>query len=426
MNLKLKDLKIGIIGLGYVGLSLALEFSKKRQIIGYDIDNERIKNLLNNYDYMNEVSKTELKKIKKINYTNNSEDLNDLNCFIITVPTPVDNFKKPDLQPLISASQIVGKKLSKNSLVIYESTVFPGATENICVPILEKYSNLKFNKDFFCGYSPERINLGDRKHSLTNTIKITSGSNFNTSNLVDNLYKSIIKAGTFKVSNIKVAEAAKVIENTQRDLNIAFFNELSLLFNQINLDSKEVFDAASTKWNFHKFRPGLVGGHCIGVDPYYLTYLAQSIGFQPNIILSGRRVNDNMGQYVVSQLIKNMSNKKIKINNSKILILGFAFKENCPDIRNTGVFSIYRELIEYQCKVEIYDSQVSHKNVYDNYKIKLIKKIKKNYYDSVIIAVGHDEFKKLGIRKISNFCKKNRSIFDVNYLFNKEKTDLRL
>ena len=346
----IKELNLAVIGLGYVGLPLALEFAKKKIVIGFDLEKKRINQLKSKIDKNLEISRNEFEKAKKIKFTYNKKDLKSANCFIITVPTPIDKFKRPDLKPLISASQIVGGLLKKNDIVIYESTVYPGCIEEQCVPVLEKLSKLEFNKSFFCGYSPERINPGDKKLKISNIKKITSGSTPKIAKLIDDLYKQIIKVGTHRAPSIRVAEAAKVIENTQRDLNIALINEFSILFNKLNIDTQDVLNAAGSKWNFLPFRPGLVGGHCIGVDPYYLTYKAKSIGYNPKVILAGRNINDSMGAYVAKQLIMKMKNKKIKIKNSKILVMGLTFKENCTDIRNSGIQNVINKLKKFKCK----------------------------------------------------------------------------
>jgi UDP-N-acetyl-D-galactosamine dehydrogenase len=426
MTNKTKDLKLAVIGLGYVGLPLALEFAKKRKVIGFDVNKKRIKELKSGFDRNLESTKSELKNIKKLNFTNHEKDLEFANCYIITVPTPIDKFKKPNLRPLLMASKTVGSVLKKKDLVIYESTVYPGCIEEDCVPILEKYSGLKFNKDFFCGYSPERINPGDKDHTISNIKKITSGSTSKIADLVDDLYNEIITVGTHKAPSIKVAEAAKVIENTQRDLNIAFINELSILFNKMHIDTKAVLDAAGTKWNFLPFKPGLVGGHCIGVDPYYLTFKAESIGYHPKIILAGRKINDNMGAYAVSRLIAEMRKKRIKINNSKILIMGLTFKENCADTRNSGIKKVISQLRKFGCSLDLYDPWVDHKEVEKEHgiipKLKLIKKT----YDVALIAVAHDKFKALGLKYISNLCKKNHILYDLKNLFPKTQNSLSL
>jgi UDP-N-acetyl-D-galactosamine dehydrogenase len=424
--MKKNKIKVAIIGLGYVGLPLAIEFAKKRTVIGFDTKKKRIEELKKGVDKNLEISRKELKNSKKLIFTSNTEDLKLINCFIVSVPTPIDEFKKPDLTALFNASKIVGKIIKKKNLVIYESTVYPGCTEEYCVPILEKFSGLKFNKDFFCGYSPERINPGDKEHRISNIKKITSGSTAEVSDLVDQLYNEIITVGTHKVSSIKVAEAAKVIENTQRDLNIAFINEVSMIFNRINIDTEEVLNAAATKWNFLYFKPGLVGGHCIGVDPYYLTYKAESIGYHPKIILSGREINDKMGNYVATELIKAMKKKSIKIAKSKILVMGLTFKENCADIRNSGVKNVILELKKYDCNLDLYDPWADQDEIIKLYDISPIIELHKNTYDAIILAVAHNKFRNLGIKFINNLKKKNSILYDLKHLFKKEETDLRL
>ena len=421
-----KQIKVAIIGLGYVGLPLALEFSKKRSIVSFDISKQRIDELRAGIDKNLEFSKDELKFSKQINFTSNKKDLETANCFIVTVPTPVNKFKKPDLKPLLKASKMISKILKKGDLIIYESTVYPGCIEEQCVPVLEKFSRLKFNKDFFCGYSPERINPGDREHTISKIMKITSGSTKETATLVDKLYNQIITAGTHKAPSIKVAEAAKVIENTQRDLNIALVNELSILFNKLNIDTQAVLDAAGSKWNFLNFKPGLVGGHCIGVDPYYLTFKAESIGYKPNIILAGRKINDNMGNYVASIMIEEMKKKKIKIKGSKILIMGLTFKENCADIRNSGVKTIVTELQKHNCNLDLYDPWADSAEIKKLYNISPSEKLNYGKYDGIIMAVAHKKFKDMGKIEILNLCKKNHVIYDLKYLFSKDQFDLRL
>jgi UDP-N-acetyl-D-glucosamine/UDP-N-acetyl-D-galactosamine dehydrogenase len=421
-----KKLKIAIIGLGYVGLPLALEFSKKRSVIGFDVNEKRIRELNSGIDKNLEFNKQQLKIKKKINFTDNVEEIKYANCFIITVPTPIDKFKKPDLKPLLEASKMVGQIIKNGDLIIYESTVYPGCIEEECVPILEKFSDLSFNKDFFCGYSPERINPGDKNHTISNIKKITSGSNTKVANLVDDLYNEIIRVGTHKASSIKVAEAAKIIENTQRDLNIALINELSILFNKLNIDTQEVLKAASSKWNFLDFKPGLVGGHCIGVDPYYLTYKAKSVGHQSNIILAGREINDNMGNHVVLVMIEELKKKKIKVNGSKILIMGLTFKENCTDIRNSGVKNVVEGLKKYNCNLDLFDPWADEDEVKKLYGITPKGKLNNKTYDGVIIAVAHKKFRDMGENQILNLCKKNNVIYDLKYLFSKEKFSLRL
>jgi len=422
----IKDIKLGIIGLGYVGLPLALEFAKNRKVIGFDLNKKRIEELNSGIDKNLESSKEELQNLKQLNFTNNEEDLKYANCFIISVPTPIDELKKPDLQPLLRASEMIGKIIKEGNLIIYESTVYPGCTEEVCVPILEKFSNLKFNRDFFCGYSPERINPGDKKHTISNIKKITSGSTPKMLDLIDSLYNEIITAGTHRASSIKVAEAAKVIENTQRDINIALINELSMIFSKLNIDTKEVLDAAGSKWNFLPFKPGLVGGHCIGVDPYYLTYKAESVGHHPKIILAGREINDNMGSHVVSEMIKKMEKKKINIKNSKILIMGLTFKENCSDIRNSGVKMVFERLKKYTHNIDLYDPWTDSEEIKKIYGINSQQTLDKDNYDGVIIAVAHKMFIEMGKIEILNLCKKNHVIYDLKYLFTKEQIDLRL
>ena len=421
-----KKLKLAIIGLGYVGLPLALEFSKKRSLVGFDIDKKRINELNSGIDRNLETTKEDLKSIKQLIFTNDEKNLKLANCYIITVPTPIDKFKKPNLEPLLKASKIISKVIKQNDLIIYESTVYPGCIEEQCVPVLERYSKLKFNQGFFCGYSPERINPGDKKHTVSNIKKITSGSTAKIADLVDDLYNEIVTVGTHKASSIKVAEAAKVIENTQRDLNIALINELSILFSKMNIDTQAVLDAASSKWNFLPFKPGLVGGHCIGVDPYYLTHKAKEIGYEPRLILAGRELNDNMGNHVVSQLIKEMKKKKIQIKNSKILIMGLTFKENCPDLRNSGATSVINELKKFGCDLDLYDPWASSKEVQDIYGIKPISNLLLNSYDGIVISVAHNQFKKMGSKFISKLGKKPHIIYDLKYLFSKEETNLRL
>ena len=418
--------KIGIVGLGYVGLPLAVAFSKNFNVIGLDISKSRIAELNSGIDSTLEVEVSSLKGNKRISFTCNAHDLNTCNYIIITVPTPVDSNNLPDLSPLISASRTIGRILQKNVTVIYESTVYPGATEEICVPILESESGLKFNKDFFVGYSPERINPGDKHHRIENIVKVTSGSNPEIAEKIDELYASIILAGTHKASSIKVAEAAKVIENTQRDVNIALVNELSIIFNSLEIDTEEVLNAAGTKWNFLPFRPGLVGGHCIGVDPYYLTYKSEKVGYNPEIILAGRKLNDSMGSYIANQLILEMVQQSIDAKNSKVLIMGLTFKENCPDTRNTKVIDIIRVLSKKVAQVDCYDPWVDNELVREQYKINQISLPSEDHYDAIILAVAHSKFEELGIVNIRKFGKSNHVIYDLKYLFSKEESDLRL
>jgi len=426
-KISLEKVKIAVIGQGYVGLPLSVEFGKKFPVVGYDIDQLRIDSLQKGIDSTLEVNSDELKKAKNLTFSNDTKDIEDANVYVVTVPTPIDEGNIPDLQPLKSASKMLGSLIKKNDIVIYESTVYPGATEEVCVPIIEKKSGLKFNDDFFVGYSPERINPGDKVNTLTKIIKITSGSTEETANFINSLYKTIISAGTHKASSIKVAEAAKVIENTQRDLNIAIANEFAKIFNKLDIDTEEVFNAAATKWNFLKFKPGLVGGHCISVDPYYLTYKALEAGYQPEVILAGRRINDGMGEYVATQLVKKLTNKKITLDEAKILILGFTFKGDCPDVRNTKIIDIVTELKQYNMHIDVYDSWASSKEVRDNYNLKLLKKLEnKGFYDAAVIAVDHSEFRDLGEVKLRSLCKENHVLYDVKHVLGILESDLRL
>ena len=422
----LDNIKIGMIGLGYVGLPLAVEFGKKYQTIGFDINHTRIDALKAGHDHTLEVSDEELAEASQLSYTANTDEIKACNVYIVTVPTPINEYKQPDLTPLEKASSLLGKVIKQDDIVIYESTVYPGATEEVCVPILEQVSGLTFNKGFFVGYSPERINPGDKEHRVTSILKVTSGSTEAIAEQVDQLYKSIITAGTHKASSIKVAEAAKVIENTQRDVNIALINELAIIFKRLDIDTEEVLIAAGTKWNFLPFRPGLVGGHCIGVDPYYLTYKAQSIGYNPEIILSGRRINDDMGEYVVSRLVKLMLNKRIHVQNSDILIMGLTFKENCPDLRNTRVVDIVDELNTYGVNVHVYDPWVNPEEAEKEYGIKPIATLEQNKFDAVVLAVAHEQFKQMDINQIKALGKTDSVIYDLKYLFPAELTDERL
>jgi len=424
--LKLNNIKLSIIGLGYVGLPLAVEFGRKRSVIGFDINQRRIDELRTGNDLTLETTKEELSEAKYLSYTTSINDLHSSNCYIITVPTPIDEYKRPDLTPLIKASETVGEVLKKGDIVIYESTVYPGCTEEDCVPVLEKYSGLKFNQDFFCGYSPERINPGDKEHRVTTIKKVTSGSTPEVADLVDALYNEIITAGTHKADSIKVAEAAKVIENTQRDLNIALINELALIFNKMGIDTEAVLKAAGSKWNFLPFRPGLVGGHCIGVDPYYLTHKAQAIGYHPEIILAGRRLNDSMGAYVVAQLVKAMTKKRIHVEGAKVLVMGLTFKENCPDLRNTRVVDIVAELKDYNCHVDVHDPWVSAEEAQHEYGIKPIKEPAEGGYDAIILAVAHQQFKEMGVSAIRSLGKSNSILYDLKYVLTVDESDLRL
>jgi UDP-N-acetyl-D-glucosamine/UDP-N-acetyl-D-galactosamine dehydrogenase len=426
INMLLQDIKLSIIGLGYVGLPLAVEFGCKRPVVGFDISQRRIDELKSGNDITLETTQDELVAAKHLRYTTNLEDLGSCNCFIITVPTPIDEYKRPDLTPLIKASETVGMVLKKGDIVIYESTVYPGCTEEDCVPVLEKFSGLKFNQDFFCGYSPERINPGDKEHRISTIKKVTAGSTPEIADLVDTLYKEIITVGTYKAESIKVAEAAKVIENTQRDLNIALVNELALIFNKMGIDTEAVLKAAGSKWNFLPFRPGLVGGHCIGVDPYYLTHKAQAIGYHPEIILAGRRLNDSMGPYIVAQLVKAMTKKRIQVEGAKVLVMGLTFKENCPDLRNTRVVDIVAELQDYNCVVDVYDPWVAAEEAQHEYNIIPIAKPNASTYDAIILAVAHQQFKDMGATSIRNLGKPVTVIYDLKYVLDSQLSDLRL
>ncbi|AXM95963.1 Vi polysaccharide biosynthesis UDP-N-acetylglucosamine C-6 dehydrogenase TviB [Pseudomonas plecoglossicida] len=424
--LSLNSIKLAVIGLGYVGLPLAVEFGKLRSVVGFDINRSRIDALRGGHDATLEVDDEELKEAKFLRYSADLEELRDCNVFIVTVPTPIDEYKQPDLTPLIKASESIGKVLKQGDIVIYESTVYPGATEEDCVPVLEKFSGLIFNQDFYAGYSPERINPGDKEHRVTTIKKVTSGSTEETAELVDGLYRQIITAGTHKACSIKVAEAAKVIENTQRDLNIALINELAIIFNKMGIDTEAVLQAAGTKWNFLPFRPGLVGGHCIGVDPYYLTHKAQSIGYHPEIILAGRRLNDSMGAYVVSQLVKEMIKRRIHVDGAKVLLMGLTFKENCPDLRNTKVVDIVKELQEYNIVVDVYDPWVSTNEAQAEYGITPILSPQSDTYDAVILAVAHQQFKEMGAEAIRSLGRNNHVLYDLKYLLPASASDLRL
>jgi len=422
----MKNKKIALIGLGYVGLPLAVEFGKKFEVIGFDTSKDRIDLLKKNEDPNLEINKNEFATSSYLSFSNSIDDIKDCNIYIVTVPTPIDNHKKPDLTALKKSSETVGSVLKKDNIVIYESTVYPGATEEFCVPILEKQSGLKFNTDFYCGYSPERINPGDKKHKLTDIKKVTAGSTPEIALEVDELYKEIIVAGTYKAENIKVAEAAKVIENTQRDLNIALINELALIFNKMNIDTEAVLNAASTKWNFLPFRPGLVGGHCIGVDPYYLTHKANMLGYKPEIILAGRKLNDNMGSYVANEVLKLMTKKCIQVEKANILIMGLTFKENCPDYRNTRVIDLVKEFKNFSCNVDVYDPWVNKRLVADEYKFEPISEPTKGKYDAIILAVAHDKFKSLSEKLIRSYGKNNHILYDIKYLLKPNESDGRL
>lgn len=417
------NLKIAVIGLGYVGLPLAVEFSKKFKVLGFDIDNQRIKELNKGFDRTNEI-KNEALAESLVKFSHDEKDLENYNIYIVTVPTPINKYKSPDLNPLLNSTKMIGKVLKKGNYVIYESTVYPGCTEEDCIPVLEKKSNLKLNIDFFCGYSPERINPGDKTNTLTKILKVTSGSSPSAAEFVDELYSTIIDAGTFKAASIKIAEASKAIENAQRDVNISFMNELALIFNRMEIDTNDVIEAASTKWNFLKFKPGLVGGHCIGVDPYYLTYKAKSLGYSPEVILSGRRLNDNMGKYISNQVVKLMIKRDIDVKNSNVLLLGLTFKENCPDIRNTKVIDIYSELKSYECNVDVYDPWANFDEVKKLFGFEMILDLSQNKYDTIILAVAHSSFLKLDILKL---LKNSKSIvYDSKAFLDREIVTQRL
>jgi UDP-N-acetyl-D-galactosamine dehydrogenase len=422
----LPNLKLAVIGLGYVGLPLAVEFGKKRSVVGFDINQKRIDALKAGFDQTLETEREELLAATKLSFSTDIDDLRTANCFIVTVPTPIDEHKRPDLTPLIKASELVGKVLKKGDIVIYESTVYPGATEEDCVPILEKHSGLVFNQDFYAGYSPERINPGDKQHRVTTIMKVTSGSTPEVADLVDALYNEIIVAGTHKAASIRVAEAAKVIENTQRDLNIALINELAIIFNKLGIDTEAVLKAAGSKWNFLPFRPGLVGGHCIGVDPYYLTHKAQSIGYHPEIILAGRRLNDNMGSYVVAQLVKALTRKRIHVDGARVLVMGLAFKENCPDLRNTRIVDIITELRDYNCEVDVFDPWIDADEARHEYGITPIAQPEEGRYDSIILAVAHRQFIDMGAAAIRKLGAPEHVLYDLKYVLPSEDSDLRL
>jgi UDP-N-acetyl-D-galactosamine dehydrogenase len=420
---ELSNVKLCIVGLGYVGLPLAVEFGKKYRTIGFDLNSNRVAELNSGTDSTFEVSNVELREVRQLKFTTDAGAIDDCNVFIVAVPTPIDAAKRPDFRPLEGASRTVAKALKKGDVVVFESTVYPGATEEVCVPLLELGSGLKYNQDFFCGYSPERINPGDKLHRLPSIVKITSGSTPETALFVDNLYKSIITAGTFPASSIKVAEAAKVIENTQRDVNIALINELALIFEKLDISTHEVLAAARTKWNFLPFSPGLVGGHCIGVDPYYLTHKAQEVGYHPNMILAGRRLNDNMGNYIASTVIKKMVKKGIDLANSRILVLGLTFKENCPDLRNTRVIDIIAEFAEYGISVDVYDPWVHSDEAFREYQIKLVEHLQEDTYSGIVVAVAHQQFAEMAVSQLRKLCKNNSVIYDVKSLFPRDQVD---
>lgn len=422
----LRKCRIGVVGLGYVGLPLAVEFGKVFDTTGFDLKTARIKELAAGRDITLEVSKAELKEAKRLRFSADPTDLKRCNVYIVTVPTPIDEYKRPDLTPLEKASASLGQVLKKGDVVIYESTVYPGCTEEVCIPILEKVSGLKFNRDFFAGYSPERINPGDKQHRLPTIRKVTSGSTPEVAHFVDELYRRIITAGTHKASSIKVAEAAKVIENTQRDVNIALINELALIFNRLGIDTEEVLIAAGTKWNFLPFRPGLVGGHCIGVDPYYLTHKAQEIGYHPEMILAGRRLNDNMPLYVAGEVVKLMTTKRIHVKGARILVLGLTFKENCPDLRNSKVIDIIRELEKYGAKVDVFDPWIDVKEARHEYGVQPLRQLGRTRYDAAVLAVAHQEFRELGVNGVRRLLKRTSVIYDIKHLFPSSQADGRL
>jgi len=422
----LRNLKVGVVGLGYVGLPLAVEFGKRYRTVGYDLKEDRIAELAAGHDSTLEVDDTGLAEAAMLSYTSKLKDLKHCRVFIVTVPTPIDEYKRPDLTPLVKSSEAVGKVLKKGDVVVYESTVYPGCTEEVCVPILERVSGLEFNKDFFAGYSPERINPGDKEHRVTTIRKVTSGSTPAVAEFVDALYRSIVKVGTHKASSIKVAEAAKVIENTQRDVNIALINELALIFNRLGIDTEEVLLAAGSKWNFLPFRPGLVGGHCIGVDPYYLTHKAQAIGYHPEMILAGRRINDNMGIYVAQQVAQLMIRRKIQVRDSRVLVMGLTFKENCPDIRNSKIVDVVRELEKFGASVDVFDPWADPDEAEHEYRLRPVKRLKNGTYDAVVMGVAHQQFRAMGIAKVRALAKRTHVLYDIKYVFRADEVDGRL
>ncbi|PJG60170.1 Vi polysaccharide biosynthesis UDP-N-acetylglucosamine C-6 dehydrogenase TviB [Aeromonas cavernicola] len=424
--MNIDNLNIGVIGLGYVGLPLAVEFGKKFPTLGFDIKTERVNELRSGQDLTLECSREELMEANQLSYTDRLEDIKQCNFYIVTVPTPITEDKTPDLTPLEKASAALARIIKKNDIVVFESTVYPGATEEICLPIIEKLSGLKFNKDFYAGYSPERINPGDKVNRLTTIVKITSGSTVEVADFVDLVYSKIVTAGTHKASSIRVAEAAKVIENTQRDLNIAIINEFAKIFNRLGIDTEEVLKAAGTKWNFLPFKPGLVGGHCISVDPYYLTHKAQEVGYRPEVILAGRRINDGMGEYVATQLVKKMARNKIHIDEAKVLVMGFTFKGDCPDVRNTKIIDIIKELKEFNMSVDIYDSWAAKHEVQEEYDIDLIDQLEPAKYDAIILAVDHREIKEMGAAAIRALGKPDHVLYDVKYVLPLGESDIRL
>jgi UDP-N-acetyl-D-glucosamine/UDP-N-acetyl-D-galactosamine dehydrogenase len=424
--LSLRNCRIGVVGLGYVGLPLAVEFGKRFETTGFDIKPARIAELRKGKDSTLETTPEELKAARRLSFTTDLKDLAKCRVYIVTVPTPIDNYKRPDLTPLVKASETVGKVLKKGDVVVYESTVYPGCTEEICVPVLEQFSGLKFNSDFFAGYSPERINPGDKEHRLTTIRKITAGSTPEAAKFIDSLYGAIIRAGTHMASSIRVAEAAKVIENTQRDVNSALINELSLIFNRLGIDTEEVLIAAGTKWNFLPFRPGLVGGHCIGVDPYYLTHKAQEIGYHPEMILAGRRLNDNMAIYVAQEVVRRMNHRRIHVKGARVLVMGLTFKENCPDVRNSKAVDVVRELEKFGARVDVYDPWVDPEEAQHEYGLKPVKSVRKGTYDAIVMAVGHNEFRKMGLERIRQLGKREHVLYDIKYVFKASEVDGRL
>jgi UDP-N-acetyl-D-galactosamine dehydrogenase len=422
----LRNLKIGVVGLGYVGLPLAVEFGKRFTTVGFDIKAERVDELRKGHDSTLEVDEAELADATKLSFTTRLQDLASCRVFIVTVPTPIDEYKRPDLTPLVRSSESVGEVLKKGDVVVYESTVYPGCTEEVCVPILERVSGLKFNKEFYAGYSPERINPGDKQHRLTTIRKVTSGSTPAVAEFVDALYRSIVTVGTHRASSIRVAEAAKVIENTQRDVNIALINELALIFNRLGIDTEEVLNAAGSKWNFLPFRPGLVGGHCIGVDPYYLTHKAQAVGYHPEMILAGRRINDNMGIYVAQQVAQLMIQRGIQVRGARVLVMGLTFKENCPDVRNTKIVDVVRELEKFGAKVDVYDPWADPGEAEHEYGLRPVKRLRSGSYDAIVLGVAHDQFQRMGVRRIRALARRNHVLYDIKYLFRPEDVDGRL
>ncbi len=422
----LRNLRIGVVGLGYVGLPLAVEFGRRFATVGFDVKVGRVEELRRGHDSTLETDAAELAAATKLTFTSKLGDLKACRVFIVTVPTPIDDYKRPDLTPLVKASESLGQVLKKGDVVVYESTVYPGCTEEVCIPILERVSGLRYNRDFFAGYSPERINPGDKQHRLSTIRKVTSGSTPAVAEFVDSLYRAIVTVGTHKASSIRVAEAAKVIENTQRDVNIALINELALIFNRLGIDTEEVLNAAGSKWNFLPFRPGLVGGHCIGVDPYYLTHKAQAIGYHPEMILAGRRINDNMGIYVAQQVAQLMIGRRIQVKDARILVMGLTFKENCPDIRNSKIVDVIRELQKYGAKVDVYDPWAVTEEARHEYGIRPVRRLKPGTYDAVVMGVAHDEFRRMGIKGVRELGRRDHVLYDIKYVFKADEVDGRL